>query len=158
MQPSVELLFSFTFCPLINMPTRINKSSSTLIDNIFRNDLTDHNSSGILYSDVSDHLPIFIILPDETHKPEFGRETSYKCIFSAKNQDMFCNLIDEESWQNLIFVKKNPNTSYSLLIKWINSIYDKCFLLTKVKCKGISASKPWLTASLLNCCKDKQII
>ena len=68
------------------MPTRITESSSTLTDNIFTNYLTDHNSSGMLYSDVSYHLPNFTILLDKTHKPESEsrREISNKRISLCK--------------------------------------------------------------------------
>ena len=56
----IDLMFSFSFQPLISAPTRITSSSATLLDNIFVN--TDlHIKSGILISDVSDHLPVFAI-------------------------------------------------------------------------------------------------
>ena len=46
--------------PLIDKPTRITQQSATLIDNIFTNILPAAFHSGIIYSDVSDHLPIFV--------------------------------------------------------------------------------------------------
>ena len=45
--------------PTIIHPTRITNHSATLIDNIFSN--IPHIGSGIFYSDISDHLPIFTI-------------------------------------------------------------------------------------------------
>ena len=45
--------------PLISKPTRITSSTATLIENIFTNNLEQSMSSGILYTDLSDHLPIF---------------------------------------------------------------------------------------------------
>ena len=39
-------------------PTRITSSSATLIDNIFMND-SSFISSGLLCTEISDHLPIF---------------------------------------------------------------------------------------------------
>ena len=52
-------LSSSGYMPLITKPTRITKSTATLIDNIFTNNLsrTEH-SSGIIINDISDHLPI----------------------------------------------------------------------------------------------------
>ena len=44
---------------LISKPTRITCSTATLIDNIFTNNLEQSMSSGILYTDLSDHLLIF---------------------------------------------------------------------------------------------------
>ena len=43
------------------MTTRITESCNTLMDNIFTNDLTYHISCGILYSDVSNYLPILLV-------------------------------------------------------------------------------------------------
>ena len=54
-------MYSNGFYPLISKPTRITSHSATLIDNIFSNDLDNHKFSGILWSDISDHLPIFQI-------------------------------------------------------------------------------------------------
>ena len=49
-------------------PTRITKSTATLIDNLFTNNLskTEH-LNGILFNDISDHLPIFTITGHELH-------------------------------------------------------------------------------------------
>ena len=57
----IDLMYSNGFYPLISKPTRITSHSATLIDNIFSNDLDNHKFSGILWSDISDHLPIFQI-------------------------------------------------------------------------------------------------
>ena len=54
-------MFSSMFYPLISRPTRITNSTATVIDNIFVNNLEDSYKCGILFSDLSDHLPIFQI-------------------------------------------------------------------------------------------------
>ena len=52
-------LSSSGYMLLITKPTRITKSTATLIDNIFTNNLSrTEQSSGILINDISDHLPI----------------------------------------------------------------------------------------------------
>jgi endonuclease/exonuclease/phosphatase family metal-dependent hydrolase len=60
----VEQLFTSSFLPLITKPTRITQHAATLIDNIFTNSLEKVNisSNGIIFSDISDHLPIVHIL------------------------------------------------------------------------------------------------
>ena len=47
--------------PTITFPTRLGHTNASLIDNIFTNILynKDTSSSGILISDISDHLPFF---------------------------------------------------------------------------------------------------
>ena len=49
------------FFPLIMRPTRITCHSATLIDNIFVNQFFDRSRSGLFFTDISDHLPIFSI-------------------------------------------------------------------------------------------------
>ena len=59
-QKFVDILFGGGFYPLITKPSRITESSATLIDNIFTNDIKRLNRAGLLISDVSDHLPVFV--------------------------------------------------------------------------------------------------
>jgi hypothetical protein len=48
---------------LITRPTRITEHTVTLIDNIFTNDLEqiEFSKNGLIFTDISDHLPIFHI-------------------------------------------------------------------------------------------------
>ena len=52
--------------PVIDKPTRITHKSATLIDNLFTNIKTPHQS-GIIYSYISDHFPIVLLLGQKTH-------------------------------------------------------------------------------------------
>ena len=54
-------LYSNMFIPLITRPSRITCHTATLIDNVFFNDFFDRSRSGLLISDISDHLPIFFL-------------------------------------------------------------------------------------------------
>ena len=62
----MDILYGFYLEPLISSPTRITATSATLLDNIFTNvNICTH--SGILISDVSDHLPIFCMSSSIAH-------------------------------------------------------------------------------------------
>lgn len=54
-------MHSMSLYPRITRPTRITAHSTTLIDNIFTNDISNSTKSGILISDISDHLPVFTV-------------------------------------------------------------------------------------------------
>ena len=58
-----DVMYANSFVPLINRPTRITKSSATLIDNIFSNDLDGltNCTQCILVTDISDHFPVVYI-------------------------------------------------------------------------------------------------
>ncbi len=54
-------MYAKSMFPLIYKPTRITKYSATLIDDIYTNNITNRHKSkqSILYTDISDHLPIY---------------------------------------------------------------------------------------------------
>lgn len=59
----LDTMFSHFFLPLINHPTRITSHTASLIDNIFTNHFPNGDmTSGLIFSDISDHLPIFTLL------------------------------------------------------------------------------------------------
>ena len=59
----IELFESFHQIPSITRPTRITKSSATLIDNIFvPTTWTLSFNSYLLVDDMSDHLPVIVVL------------------------------------------------------------------------------------------------
>lgn len=68
----INLFYSHDFFPCIDRPTRIKtnsfgKTSATLIDHIFTNDITKKLNSGILVTDLSDHFPIFTVSKGSRH-------------------------------------------------------------------------------------------
>ena len=58
----LDSMYSNLLSPLINRPTRITSHTATLIDNIITNNIDADSVNGLLFSDISDHLPIFSIL------------------------------------------------------------------------------------------------
>ena len=57
----LDMMYSLGMYPLISKPTRVTSMSATLIDNIFTNEMKYQVHSGVLISDISDHLPVFAI-------------------------------------------------------------------------------------------------
>ena len=55
------------FFPKITLPTRISDSSSTLIDNIFLNNIEEADISGILLNHISDHQMMFTIVENRSY-------------------------------------------------------------------------------------------
>ena len=61
-------LQSCHFLPTIDKPTRVHRSSATLIDNIFTNCPEQHIMSGNIVSDISDHFTQFCIITPPSPK------------------------------------------------------------------------------------------
>ena len=83
-----DLMYSNGFYPLISKPTRITSHSAALIDNIFSNGLDNHKFSGILWSDISDHLPIFQIT-NYSLKPKSKSSVYHKRLITTHNFENF---------------------------------------------------------------------
>ena len=54
----INMSSSNSFFSLIKKPTRITSGSTTLLNNIFTDEYSDHRT-GIFFTDLSDHLPVF---------------------------------------------------------------------------------------------------
>ena len=77
--------------PLIDKPTGIDIHSSSLIDNIFTNNVSCNSHSGIQKNYVSDHLPIFTcceqqLIENRTMQFKFVRENKNENIRNLKGQ------------------------------------------------------------------------
>ena len=70
----------------ITRPTRITKTSATLIDNLFISQhLQTNYKSGILLDDTSDHMPCYLILQDATDHIKTIKEIQHRNL-SEKNK------------------------------------------------------------------------
>jgi hypothetical protein len=61
----LDIMYSHYLFPTILKPTRLTLNSATLIDNIFINN-PYYMKSGLLFADISDHLPIFTVFKRPT--------------------------------------------------------------------------------------------
>jgi exonuclease III len=73
----IDLLFSHHLLPTITKPTRITSHSATLIDNIFTNNIDTRLYGGILITDISDHLPNFLISSSTNTHPNVCTNDNY---------------------------------------------------------------------------------
>ena len=148
-------MFSSTFYPLISKPTRVTKSSATLIDNIFVNNLDECHKCGILLTDLSDHLPVFQITPS-LEKVNYTHCDTKNRLINETTLDRLCQDLKIEDW-NDVYDKINPQDAYSCFYNKLFKLYDKNIPLTKTKNKGNSNSKkiPWVTKGILKSRRNK---
>ena len=150
----LEIMYSFSFLPLITKPTRVTSHSATLIDNIFSNVPFDQSKiSGIFYTDISDHFPVFNI--DLTSKYEETTQTKYSRMITGRNIDRFCTKLANTDW-NPVLENHNAQLSFSIFHEKLKELYDDSFPLTATKSKYRNR-KPWLTQGLKHSIKIKKI-
>jgi hypothetical protein len=79
-------MVSENYIPYITLPTRITEQSATLIDNIFLHHITvtttieEKITSGNLLTDITDHLPNFLMYGQ--HEIKTNDERPYVRIYS----------------------------------------------------------------------------
>ena len=94
-------MFSQSFLPTINKPTRVTDIYATLIDNIITNANLSNVISSIIYSDISDHFPIFLQI-DVPLKPIKQPRVMFKRRFTNANKVKFVTLIEQSNWSSFI--------------------------------------------------------
>ena len=149
----LETMFSYSFIPLINKPTRVRETSATIIDNIFCNNL-DRGivKSGLFYTDITDHFPVFCLYYG-CHIPKHDLYIS-KRIYNDKNIQTFHNTLEQADWSEITQCD-NGQTAFTKFYNYFTELYHKCFTLTKIKITTYRNRKPWLSDGLKKSIKIK---
>ena len=77
---------------------RITSYTTTLLDNIFINSVDSFCASGVLFSDVSDHLPVFTFLSEKMNVEDKKTWITYR-EKSAINMVRFRTELQQRSWE-----------------------------------------------------------
>ena len=97
-----RILLLNNFLPTIVMPTRITQNTATLIDHIYYYEGHNNDSctalvkSGNILSDISDHLPNYIILYKRA--ATVCNKRPLIRIFSEKNEQTFSSYLQNTDW------------------------------------------------------------
>ena len=144
----VNQLLSSSFYPLITKPTRITERSATLIDNILANRLNNNNINGILFSDLSDHLPLFTVEQNIKVKSQ-NYTAKMKRNISKENIDKFVEKLEQIHWEELN-QETDPSKAYDRFYSKLFAIYDNCIPMKKMSNKQRKLQKkPWLTKAIM---------
>ena len=152
-QDFLDAMYTHCLFPYINKPSRVTIRSATLIDNIFSNETPGKADifAGILYTDISDHFPVFYI--DHSSKKTSNEILLKKRIFSENNITAFCQKTSENDWSN-IYNCSDAQIAYTYFYNDISRIYNTCFPLRSYK-PGYKTRKSWLTEGLRQSIKLK---
>jgi hypothetical protein len=92
-------LFFVRYSPTIFRPTRITSYTATLIDNCFTNNYEHSADSGILITDISDHLPIFHISDLKARSHVSPNKYYISRLIDKENIDKFKVNLGSLIWQ-----------------------------------------------------------
>ena len=137
-QSFIDINFDHYLFPCITRPTRITKTSATLIDNIFISQKL-HNSfdACIVVHDLSDHLPSIINLHDQLSKASGHIEFKCRSLNKNKLESINRELLSTD-WTNLN--NSNVNTALDEFQSKIEECLDS---IAPLKIKKIPLHKIW---------------
>ena len=143
-----NILSSYALYPHINKPTRITNTTSSLIDNIFSNNLSNETLNGILFYDISDHLPIFMINRNiNLSIKRNSNEPKYRRIESENNIAFLNTDLAHEEWHDVL-TENDINKAYDKFLQKLLFYYEKNIPQAKIKDKKKQKS-PWITKGIL---------
>jgi len=145
-------MYSNGFYPLVSKSTRITSHSATLIDNIFSNDPDNHKFSDILWSDISDHLPVFQITNYCSLMPKTKSSVYHKRLITSHYIENFRSHLCSVYW--VFSQSSSSNALYNSFMDCLYPIYETSFSVKIITVKENSKAKPWFTSGLQkSCCK-----
>ena len=151
----VDLMFENNLYPSITKPTRVTEKSATLIDNIFINNITNSNQiKGILYCDITDHFPVYIInfSQNVTHDPGYIRIRDY----SERNKTKFQQCLQSTDWAQVLN-SNDATDAFNVFHKTFVDLYMSCFPMKTFK-SGYRNKLVWLTSGMKKSIKHKQYL
>ena len=155
----VNNMMSYNFISTISNPTRITEQSATLIDNIFVNSVKYDYCSAIVYSDISDHLPIALHLKRTLPTYKVSKKAYLtKRFFDANSIENFNCHLARNNWNDLYLSLTNVNTShaYDYFANEYKSIFNKHFPEKNIKLSNrMTPRHPWMTKGLMKSCVKK---
>ena len=143
-----NMMSRYYFSPMINKPTRVTKTTLSIIDHIWVNFVCKSNSK-IIISDITDHY----ICVSNFDRLNDDKNELIKLKFrdlSGKNKNNFINSVNNVDWNLVLGASCNPEDKTNALLDKLESLYNTCF---PVKTKFIGKKRlnnPWLSDCILN--------
>ncbi len=141
--------YSNNLCPLITLPSRLGMKSATLIDNIFTSFAASR--SGLLYSNISDHFPIFATL---NVRANLAREYSVCRPLSQGKINALLQDLSKINWETILLDDANVDTTYDIFrVKLLSLINYHMPIVRKSHKRHFK--QPWMSEALSNSCNKK---
>ncbi len=165
-QQYVDTFMCAGFAPLINKPTHFKGQSTTSIDQIWCNIVSENNFSGILNISTSAHMPIFASIPTSAESMAYNTEPESSVFkihnISVKNVEKFeTGLLDLNSkFSNLEIDKDISPVSceeqFNEYYTEFQRLYSENFIETvDSSSRRNFYNKPWISFGIAKSCNTK---
>ena len=152
---AVNVLIGSAVKCLINQPTRVCKNSKSLLDHIYSNNLNNQLMPGIAISDISDHYPVFALIPCVKPFKNNPRQVWKRDMKNFKAEH-FIEDLNQTLNASLSSFDSTIHNQFEQFINSFTSVVNKHAtrkLATRKERK--LKTKPWLSSSLLCSIKTK---
>lgn len=126
--------------------TRVTTSSATLIDFFVTNHPPSIITADTIYVDISDHLPVFMLLEKKTVR-EKKKHHVYQDI-SSQNLTKFREITEKLTWES-VYKEGDCNKAYETFLTELSNIYNDCFPLKTTR-RINRCRKPWMTKDIVD--------
>ena len=134
-------MYSLGLYPLIDKSTRITDNSTTLIlDNIVTNELRFNLTSGIMFNDISDHLPMFALCEYNISRYNV-KEFQFIRKMNEDTMASFPNELSQQTWESVLKTD-GVNQAYDSFLHIFMDIFNKHYPVKKVPQKIFENKKP----------------
>lgn len=130
---------------VINLPTRVTLSTSSLIDIFVTNITPDRLKAGVIMAPLSDHFPIFLCCRKKVNTKKNLPAHLLQRV-TPQNLSSFLEKISIVSWGS-VYNKTDACEAYEELHNILKPIYVDCFPFVRLKLNP-KIRKPWITPEL----------
>ena len=142
-QEFMENLYNLECYPAITKPTRITKSTATLIDNIFLDIMYEQSTkSYVVIDDLSDHLPCIVSIEGLNKYKSNNMITKRK--LNKKKIEKIRHDLSNIDWNEKL-QRLDTEQSFSKFHDILSATIDINAPLKEVKVKNNSINLPWIT-------------
>ena len=122
-QDLLELFLDHGMFPTITLPSRITKTTATLIDNIFvSKNLFKNYTSGVLVNDLSDHLPCLLVSHEARVLQNEPRQI-YCWKITPKTIRLIQDKLKWQDWTTIVY-NTDLNSAFESFHKNLLSVMD----------------------------------
>ena len=146
----ININLDLNLIPTVTKPTRITRSSATLLDNIIVGKDYHNFVANIAISDISDHLPVVMT----SYQPKLYKKQPLKIttrVLNDENCHRIVESIKQLDWAQLL-EDKSTNEAYACFHQKTQETLDEICPVKQIKIRPSKILRdPWMTPGLLKC-------
>jgi len=147
----IDMFRASSYVPIINIPTHFTPNRETCIDHMWYNKLFNV-VAGVIRVDVSDHYPVFSVLPLQSRSDDYFikqfRDHSGSSLIRLRDElSKFC----VEFVKSLKYDNIDIDTAVEVYDDGLKNVYNMCCPVRSKRLPIGKCRKPWISNELKSC-------